>query len=158
VTRAQRWYTWIGVGLGVFVADQLTKEWALNALTVGAPRHVFWTLHWNLVFNSGMAFSKGRGLGPLIAVIVPVVVGLIVRSLHTSKRLISAVIIGLIVGGAAGNLSDRMFRVGDGFLGGHVVDFIDLRWWPVWNIADAAVVIGMVLLAIEWSRHKPVAS
>ena len=52
-----------------------------------------------------------------------------------------------------GNLIDRAFRAGDGFLGGAVVDFIDLQWWPVFNVADAAIVVGALLLfGTQW-RH-----
>jgi signal peptidase II len=62
-----------------------------------------------------------------------------------------AVAIGLVFGGALGNLIDRAFREGDGFLGGGVVDFIDLQWWPVFNIADAAIVVGALLLfGTQW--------
>jgi signal peptidase II len=62
---------------------------------------------------------------------------------------VGAVAIGLILGGALGNLLDRTFREGDGLLGGHVVDFVDLQWWPVFNVADAAVSVGGVLLVLH---------
>jgi signal peptidase II len=62
---------------------------------------------------------------------------------------VAAVAVGLVVGGAAGNILDRLFRSGDGFLKGEVVDFIDLQWWPVFNVADAAVVIGGILLLVS---------
>ena len=54
--------------------------------------------------------------------------------------------VGLIVGGAIGNLIDRAFRSDAGFLKGGVVDFVDLQWWPVFNIADAAIVVGGVMM------------
>ena len=63
-----------------------------------------------------------------------------------STRHVGAVALGLVLGGAAGNLLDRLFREGSGFLGGGVVDFIDLQWWPIFNVADAAVTIGGLLL------------
>ena len=56
--------------------------------------------------------------------------------------MLSAVGIGLVIGGAIGNVLDRLFRAGDGFLGGAVVDFIDLQWWPVFNVADMAITVG----------------
>jgi signal peptidase II len=63
------------------------------------------------------------------------------------------VAIGLVAGGALGNLIDRAFRAGDGFLGGGVVDFIDLQWWPVFNLADAAIVLGALLLfGTQWRQ------
>lgn len=150
--------TWCAVALPVFVLDQFTKDLALRHLTVGVPVHVIGTMQWNLVFNSGMAFSKGRGLGPVIAVAVVAVVVSIAASLRRSTTVVSAVIVGLIIGGALGNLTDRLFRSGSGFLGGHVVDFIDVQFWPVWNVADMAVVVGMLLLAYEWLRHPRTAA
>src|SRR5688500_2856957 len=89
--------------------DQLTKHWALNALDDGNI-DVVWTLRFNLAFNSGMAFSRGEGLGPIIgALALVVVVGAVIvvarsRGLQRSW----AVPIGMIVGGAAGNLTDRL--------------------------------------------------
>jgi signal peptidase II len=53
------------------------------------------------------------------------------------------------VGGAASNIIDRLFRSGSGVLGGAVVDFIDLQWWPVFNVADACVVVGGILLLVS---------
>jgi signal peptidase II len=63
-----------------------------------------------------------------------------------------AVVLGLVLGGAVGNVADRVFRDGNGFLGGAVVDFIDFQWWPVFNLADAAIVAGALLLA-GWSAR-----
>ena len=59
---------------------------------------------------------------------------------------------GLISGGALGNLLDRAFRGDDGFLHGAVIDFIDLQWWPVFNVADACIVVGAILLVIASFR------
>ena len=64
-----------------------------------------------------------------------------------------AVATGLVVGGAIGNLLDRALREGDGFLGGGVVDFIDLQWWPIFNVADTAIVVGAVLLFLSQLRE-----
>ena len=61
--------------------------------------------------------------------------------------------LGLVLGGALGNLVDRAFREGSGFLGGAVVDFIDLQWWPVFNVADTAVSVGGVLLVFMASKE-----
>jgi signal peptidase II len=59
-----------------------------------------------------------------------------------------AVALGLVLGGALGNIVDRLLRTGDGFLGGAVVDFIDAQWWPVFNVADIAISCGGVLLLL----------
>jgi signal peptidase II len=60
--------------------------------------------------------------------------------------------VGLVLGGALGNLTDRVFREGTGLLGGAVVDFVDLQWWPVFNVADAAVCVGALLLVLTAAR------
>ncbi|HEX2577085.1 MAG TPA: signal peptidase II [Aquihabitans sp.] len=140
------------VGLGVLAVDQATKHWALNALQDG-PIDVVWTLRWNLLYNTGTAFSmgSGKGLGPWISVLaIVVVVGLSLG--FTSRFRLGAVAAGLIAGGAVGNLVDRAFRGDAGFLGGAVIDFVDLQWWPVFNVADAAICIGAGLLVLASIR------
>jgi signal peptidase II len=135
------------IGLVVVVADQLTKHWALNALGDGREVHVFWTLQWNLSFNTGMAFSKGEGLGPVIGLLaLLIVIVLVVSSAHVESRL-ARVAAGLLIGGALGNLLDRLFR-GDGWLHGAVVDFIDFQWFPIFNVADIGVTVGAALFAL----------
>ena len=62
--------------------------------------------------------------------------------------------VALVLGGALGNLADRAFRDGQGFLGGAVIDFIDLQWWPVFNVADAAITVGAATLALTLGRDK----
>ncbi len=136
----------------VVVVDQLTKSWAVNNLD-DQTIHVIWTLQLNLVFNSGMAFSQGRGLGPVIGVVaLGVIVALLVSMRQGASRL-GAVAAGLVVGGAVGNVVDRLLRDGGGgFLQGHVVDFIDFQWFPVFNVADMAINIGGALLL--WSAFR----
>jgi signal peptidase II len=133
----------------VVLVDQLTKHWAVNALSDGTIEHVVWTLQFNLSFNSGMAFSTGRGIGPIIGLLaMGVVVAIVVSTRRNPSRLV-AVAAGLVLGGAIGNLSDRLFR-GDGWLHGAVVDFIDFQWFPIFNVADMAVNVGAALFVI-WS-------
>jgi len=146
----------LAIAAVIVVLDQLTKHWAVNALADGAARHVVWTLQWNLTFNSGMAFSRGEGWGPIIGLLAFAVV-LVLAS--TSARLgtrLAEVGAGLLIGGAVGNLVDRLFR-GEGWMRGAVVDFIDMQWWPIFNIADMGVTIGAVLFAIAALR-APAAS
>ena len=133
--------------LAVVVADQLTKQWVLNVLSDGKVVKLFWTLQFNLVFNSGMAFSQGQGVGRIIGVLaIFVVIGLLM-SLRDAKVLATVIGTGLLVGGATGNILDRLFR-GGGWMGGSVVDFIDLQWFPVFNVADSAVTIGAGFLIL----------
>jgi signal peptidase II len=141
--------TWLTVvvAAAVVVVDQLTKRWALHAL---AHRDIdlVWTLRLNLTFNSGMAFGRGKGLGPVIGVLALVVIVAMLVSLRRSGSRLAAVGVGLVIGGALGNVLDRLFRGDGGFLQGAVVDFIDVQWWPVWNVADMGVVIGGILLVV----------
>ncbi len=147
----------LAIALIIVALDQVTKNWAVNALSDGQSRHVIWTLHWNLTFNSGMAFSRAQGIGPYIGALALVVVIVMVVSLRRSKGLGSTVAVGMVVGGALGNLTDRFFR-DEGWLRGRVVDFIDVEWWPIFNVADMGVSIGGVLIllhAVLDSRTSP---
>jgi signal peptidase II len=159
VTTPRRWLgakglaISLGVAAIVVVLDQLTKHWALDALTDGhvtsAPRHVIWTLQFNLSFNSGMAFSTGQGIGPIIGAAAIVVVAGLALSVRRVGSPLAVIAAGLVTGGAIGNLSDRLFR-GRGGLHGSVIDFIDLQWFPIFNVADSAITIGGVLFFV-WS-------
>ena len=142
----QRWKSSIAVFVFVIVFDQITKWWALEELGSGRVIEIFWTLQFRLVRNTGIAFSQGEGLGPIFAVLIVVVVLFVVRWGTQMQSKSTSLAVGLIVGGAIGNLIDRAFRSDAGFLKGGVVDFIDLQWWPVFNIADAAIVVGGVMM------------
>jgi signal peptidase II len=149
----------LGVAALVVLIDQLTKTWAVEHLQ-DRNIHLFWTLQLNLTFNSGMAFGRGRGFGPVIAVIGACLVGALVLGTSRAPTKVAAVAGGMVVGGAVSNLLDRMFRAGDGFLGGRVVDFIDPQWYPVFNFADACVVVGGILLVVVglWSAPQQTTS
>jgi signal peptidase II len=140
----------------VVVLDQLTKQWALSALTnPDRTIDLIGSLRLNLAYNTGMAFSQGTGLGPVIGIVaLLVVVGLLISIGRESSPLYTPAV-GLIIGGAVGNLLDRLFRDPGWFRGG-VVDFIDVQWWPIFNVADIAVTAGGVLLllsALRAPRH-----
>jgi signal peptidase II len=140
----------LGVAAGVLLFDQLTKWWAVETLTTRTI-DVVWTLRLHLTINYGSAFSLARGRGAIISLLAIAVVIVLLRSGRYATRPGMAVAIGMVLGGAVGNLADRALREGDGFLGGGVVDFVDLQWWPVFNVADAAIVIGALLLfAWQW--------
>jgi signal peptidase II len=134
------------IAIAVVITDQFTKQWALVALDDG-PIDVVWTLRFNLVFNRGMAFSQGEGLGPIIGVVALGVVVALLVSLRRGTGTLGAVGVGLVVGGALGNVIDRLFR-SPGWLRGAVVDFIDFQWFPVFNVADMAINVGAGLLIL----------
>lgn len=152
-TPRARWDL-LGLAAGlVFVTDQLTKWWAVATLD-DQIIHIVWTLQLRLTRNFGSAFSLAQGRGALISLLALVAVGFLMATGRRTTRALPAVALGLIVGGAIGNLVDRMFRAGEGFLGGGVVDFIDLQWWPVFNVADMGVVVGACLL-VATTTHGP---
>ena len=142
--------------VAVVIADQATKNWALNSLSDGRTIDLFWTLRFNLVFNSGMAFSQGQGLGRLIGLLAIGVAVWLWSSLKKVSTNLSLVGTAMLIGGALGNVVDRLFR-GEKWLAGSVIDFIDLQWFPVFNIADSAVTLGAAMLitsSVFTSRTK----
>jgi signal peptidase II len=153
MSPARRWTTVGLVAAAVLVVDQLTKLWAVDRLKDQMPIDVVWTLRFNYAENTGMAFSQGTGAGRWISLVVlAIVVGLVLLARHV-RSTIGLVMIGVVIGGAFGNLVDRVFRAQDGLLTGAVIDWIDLQWWPIFNIADAAVVVGGVLVAFLLLRE-----
>jgi signal peptidase II len=142
----------LAVAGGVVALDQITKHWAVSSLNDGRIIDVLGSLRFNLSFNRGMAFSQGTGMGPFIGVLGILVVLYLLIGMRKSS-VSGAVFVGLVAGGAAGNIVDRLFR-GEAWLRGAVVDFIDLQWWPVFNIADAAICIGGALLVFTSFRTE----
>lgn len=140
----------------IVVVDQLTKHWALNRLSGGRTIDIVGSLRFNLAYNKGMAFSQATGAGPVIGALAFVIIIVIVLWMRRSATGVAAVAAGLIVGGALGNLIDRIFR-NDAWLRGAVVDFIDLQWFPVFNVADSCITVGAVLMVLASLRSKPVA-
>jgi signal peptidase II len=143
----------------LLVVDQASKKWALTRLSGGRVVEAIGSLQFALTWNTGASFSVGSDLelGPYIAVLALVVVGWLLLSGQTGSRL-GAISAGMVAGGAIGNLLDRAFRTGPagapvGFMGGAVVDFIDLQWWPIFNVADMGVVGGALLLVVASIVH-----
>lgn len=139
----------VALSAAVVAVDQLTKWWAIEALA-DPPRTIdlFWTFRFNLLYNRGTAFSLTDDSGPIVAVIAVAVVVLLLRSGRHQRSPWVLASYGLVIGGTVGNLVDRVFREGEGFLRGGVVDFVDPQWFPVFNIADAALVIGIGVLLL----------
>lgn len=134
------------IAAGVVLIDQLTKHWALNALDNNHEIDVLWTLRFNLAYNKGMAFSSADWLGPIIPFLaIGVSVFLLVAIKRSGADRWFATAVGLVIGGSVGNVVDRLFR-NDGWFDGAVVDFIDLQWWPIFNVADIGIVVGGAIL------------
>lgn len=146
----------VGTVAGVaLLADQLTKHWAVNRLSDGSTIDLIGSLRFRLAFNTGMAFSIGSGNGWVYAVLAVLISIALTRSALRFSRIRDAVPVGMVVGGALGNVADRAFRAGDGLLGGAVVDFVDLQWYPVFNVADACVVLGAIWLVAVMATTSP---
>jgi len=133
--------------------DQLAKWWATTALADGPIVVIDGFFQFRLTFNTGASFSLFSGGGQVLAVIAFGVVSLIVYVLGDASRRLEAVSLGLVLGGAVGNLVDRVFR-GPGLLDGAVVDFIDFSFFAVFNVADIAINVGVGLLFVVafWKR------
>jgi signal peptidase II len=155
VTRARRYALVGGVAAAVIVADQLTKLWAVRRLARGAIS-VIGPVRLNLSRNSGGAFGLGSGVVPMVVLAAVALVVVLVAVGRSVDRPSMAVALGLVLGGALGNLADRIFR-SPGLGRGSVVDFVDLRWWPVFNLADAAITCGCVALVLMSMRRAPAA-
>ena len=143
--------TIVAVAAGLVGLDQLTKWWAVEALTEPIRTiDLFWTLRLRYLENRGTAFSLTDDTGPIVSLVALAVVVLLLRSGRSQRSRLVLVGYGLVVGGTVGNLVDRLFRTraDDGLLGGGVVDFVDLQWFPVFNVADAALTIGIGLLLV----------
>lgn len=136
------------LALVVLVVDQVTKAWAEHALADGRVIPVLgdW-LAFRLVYNPGAALSIATGMTWVLTIIVVVVVVAIVRAARRLRSTGWAVALGLLLGGALGNLVDRLLRP-PGFARGHVVDFIAYGDWFVGNVADIAIVVAAVLVGL----------
>jgi signal peptidase II len=140
---------------GVVVLDQVAKAWAVAALSDGPIRLIDDVLALRLVRNPGGAFSVFTGFTPFLAVLAAALVVVIVRTTHRTSDRVMAYTLAMVLGGAVGNLIDRLIR-SPGFLRGHVIDFIDLSFWPTFNLADSAITIGVVVVLLRgWREPQP---
>jgi len=139
----------------VLAADQLSKQHMLATLTEGQPVEVVGEgLQWLLVFNPGAAFSLGEDVTWIFTIALALVAcGIVVLAILRVRSRLWAIVLGLLLGGVLGNLTDRLVR-DPGFGVGHVVDFILTPWMWFWtnpaiyNVADIFIVGGMISVAL----------
>jgi signal peptidase II len=141
----------LGTAGTVILVDRFSKIWAERSFAAHPRDVIEGVLTLRFTTNSGGAFSFGDRTPLLFAAAAIVVCLAILATAFRARPTLHAVALGLILGGAFGNLLDRILR-GPG-LSGRVVDFIDPHVWPVFNLADAAVVSGAVLLAVQSFRE-----
>ena len=141
----------LGVAAIVVVVDRVTKLWAERSLAV-YPRDILGgALTLRLTSNSGGAFSMGDRAPLFFALAAIIVCAAIAVTSFRERSTAHGIALGLILGGALGNLLDRIIR--GPRLTGRVIDFIDPHIWPVFNAADAAIVCGAILLAVVALRE-----
>ncbi len=135
----KRLYT---IAWAVWLFDFATKVWAINNLSASNPTKIIsGFLQLTLIRNSGAAFSLAQGATIIFTLFAIFVVGAIA---YFAPRITSggwSVVLGLALGGVLGNLTDRIFR-SPGYFTGHVIDWIELTHWPVFNVADSAIVVA----------------
>jgi signal peptidase II len=138
------------VAVVVVAVDQTTKTWAVDRLSRG-PIHVVWKLDLELTYNSGAAFSFAQGWAPVLGGLAVVAVLVLLGAVRRVQSTAIAVALGLVAGGALGNLADRVFRSNRGA----VIDFIALHFWPTFNVADSCIVVGALMAAaLLWRADR----
>ncbi len=152
--RTPPWAFLLVVAAATYALDRATKAWAQDRLAGRAPITVIpGVLDLRYTTNSGGAFGLGQSAWWIFAFATIGVTIAIVVAAPRVRRVHTAVALGLVLGGALGNLTDRLLH-GDVPLRGYVIDFIDFRVWPVFNVADSAIVVGAVLLAVFSARSQ----
>ena len=137
-----------GTAAAVLAADQLTKYLVVRHLEGRAPVRIVGSfVELRYTTNSGGAFSLLTGAPLFFVVMAVVIIGGIIHAARKAEGLPVLVTLGLVLGGALGNLVDRLFRDD-----GAVVDFVKVGIWPVFNLADSCIVVGGLLLVLLYGR------
>jgi signal peptidase II len=146
--RARRIPVLVGVAALAYLLDLVTKIMVVEWLEHHEPVDVIgqW-LRFEAVRNGGAAFGVGEALTIVFTCIAAIVIVVIIRLARKLYSTPWAIALGLLLGGALGNLTDRLLRA-PGFLEGHVVDFIAPRYFAVFNLADSAIVCGGILIVL----------
>lgn len=139
--------------------DQLTKAWALSGLGPSRTIELAPGATLQLVFNPGVAFSLGSEMGPplalgIIALALCLATWAVVRAVRGADMLATG-LMSVAVGGAGGNLWDRITRADSGPLTGEVVDFINIDWFAIFNVADIFATLGIAGFALRFLLPNP---
>lgn len=153
--RLPDWLAFAAVAGAAVAADQVTKQVVAGTLALGESKHVLGPLELHHVQNSGIAFGLFQGATPIVIVLTSLVVVwlLLVFARSGARHPVMPVGLGLVIGGSVSNLADRV-RLG------HVTDFLDVEYWPAFNLADTFIVVGVgLLISAAWladrSRTRP---
>jgi signal peptidase II len=146
------WFGLLAVAFAAVVADQVTKQIVVSSLELGESVHVVGPLEIRHVTNPGIAFGLFSSWATAVTVLTAVAVGwmLFYFARSGARHPVLPVALGLLIGGSVSNLIDRL-RLG------HVTDFLDLRFWPAFNLADSFIVIGVAILlaALVSAERQP---
>ncbi|WP_374222371.1 signal peptidase II [Rhodococcus sp. KRD162] len=136
----------IAIAAVILLFDLVTKILVVHFVKPGNPIEIIGdVVTLRLVRNPGAAFSMATGMTWLLTIVAVAVVIGVIKIGRTLRSPWWALGLGLVLGGALGNLIDRFFRAPGPFQG-HVVDFVSVGWWPVFNVADSSIVCGAILL------------
>lgn len=149
----RRYLLAIGIAGAVVVSDLLTKRYAAIHFADGDIEVIPGFLSFTFHENPGAAFSLFQNAGPWMGVAAIAVTAFVLGSLRTQRPTLEVAALGFVMGGALGNLADRIFR-GEGLLDGKVIDWINLWFIPTFNIADTSVTLAVVLLLIHTWRSE----
>ena len=149
-------YQWIALGaiaVTALVGDQLTKFIVSERLSLGDSVHIVGPFSIHHVHNSGIAFGLFSNATPIVTALTAIAVGwmLLFFARSGARHPILPIALGLLIGGAASNLLDRV-RLG------HVTDFLDVEFWPAFNLADTFIVLGVMILLVALllpQRRRP---
>lgn len=146
--RPVRWAEFATVAVFLLVIDQITKLWAVATLVPGQPQELIGSvLQLNIIRNPGAAFSTGTGYTWVFTTLsIAATIGVLWFARRVRHRG-WAIALGILVAGISGNLVDRLMRE-PGFYVGHVVDFLQLPNWPIFNVADMCINVAAVLIVI----------
>jgi signal peptidase II len=140
------------VALALYATDQVTKVWAVHALTGEPDRPLVGTLlQLHLTRNPGAAFSTGTRFTEVFTVVAIAAVLVVLWLTRRLGNRFWAVALGLLLAGVAGNLTDRLVR-SPGPLRGHVIDFLMLPSWPIFNVADMCINVAAALILVQAFR------
>lgn len=148
----RRYATALAIAGAVVALDLITKRIAAVSFVDGQVSVIPGVLWFTYGENPGAAFSIFEDAGSLFGVAAVVAVAVILGALRTTRPLVEVIAFGMVMGGAVGNLIDRVAR-GPGLLDGHVIDWIRFPNFPIFNIADSSITIAVVLLFVAGLRH-----
>ncbi|MBK0330507.1 signal peptidase II [Brachybacterium sp. MASK1Z-5] len=156
ITRTTTLIVVVVVAAVILILDQVTKHWAEAHLAPLTPQPLLGEiLQLNLLYNSGAAWGMGSGITPVVTIVqIVIAVAVVVFALRSVRSRPYAIALGLVLGGALGNIHDRLLRAPGPFTG-WVVDFLQLPHWPIFNVADMGVTGGALLVVLLGLIGRP---